>query len=91
MARKSDDDIISTRLRMPTGLHRMLTQAAKQNNRSLNSEILWAIAHHLGGEAPKFVEHLAAEQRRIMLNVMRAISANPEKAAELLKDFKGDA
>jgi hypothetical protein len=95
MARRSDDEIISTRLRMPAGLHRLLTATAKKNNRSLNSEILWCIAHQLGGEAPKMVEQLAVEQRRVMKKVLRAITANPQKAAELIakldKDFRGDA
>jgi hypothetical protein len=41
MARKAGD-IISTRLRLPAELHRMLVVSAKGNNRSLNSEVLWA-------------------------------------------------
>ena len=95
MARKSDDDIISTRLRLPAGLHRMVTATAKRNNRSFNSEILWCIAHQYGGEATKHVAHLAAEQRRVMHNVLRALVADPERAAKIIagfdKETKGDA
>jgi hypothetical protein len=41
------------------------------------------------------VEQLAVEQRRVMKKVLQAITANPEKAAELIakldKEFQGDA
>jgi Arc-like DNA binding domain len=59
-------EIISTRLRLPKGLHRLLTQTAKRNNRSFNSEVLWRLAISLGGEAPNFVEEMAVEQRRVL-------------------------
>jgi len=91
VARKTADDIISTRLRLPAGLHRMVAASAKRNNRSMNSEILWGLAQYLGGEAPKFVEHMAAEQRRHMLNVLRALVADPEKAlANIEKGMVGE-
>jgi Arc-like DNA binding dprotein len=87
MVARKTSEIVSTRLRLPTGLHRMLVTTAKRNNRSLNSEILWCIAQQLGGEAPKFVEHMAAEQRRVMHNVLRALIANPEEAAKAIASF----
>lgn len=84
MAKKKSGDIISTRLRLPAGLHRMLTETAKRNNRSLNSEILWGLAHYLGGDAPKHVEQMAAHQRDVMHRVLRALIADPEKAAKAI-------
>lgn len=86
MVQKSDE-IVSTRLRLPKGLHRLLTVAAKRNNRSLNSEILWCIAQQLGGDATKFVEHMAVEQRRIMHNVLRTLVADPAQAARAIAEF----
>ena len=86
MARKkSDDIIISTRLRLPAGLHRMLTASAKRNSRSLNSEILWGLAHYVGGDAPKHVEQMVAHQRDVMHRVLRALIADPEKAARAIE------
>lgn len=84
---KKPDDIISTRLRMPTGIHRLLTTAAKRNNRSINSEILWCIAQQLGGDAPKLVENMSVEQRRIMHNVLQALISDPDKAAQAIANF----
>jgi len=86
MARKSE--VVGLRLRMPAGLHRMLVASAKSNNRSLNSEILWSLAQYLGGEAPKFVEHMAAEQTRILHNVLRKLIADPEQAARAIANFE---
>jgi hypothetical protein len=85
---KNPDEIVSTRLRLPTGLHELITESAKRNNRSLNSEILWAIAQHLGVDAQRFVDHMAVEQRRIMHNVFRALIEDPEKAAQAIANFE---
>jgi hypothetical protein len=84
---KKPNDIISTRLRLPAGLHRMLAASAKRNNRSINSEILWSIARHLGDEAQTFVKHMEVEQRRTLHNVLRALIADPEKAAQAIASF----
>ena len=86
MAKKSVE-IVSTRLRLPAGLHRMLVATAKRKNRSLNSEILWCIAQQLGGDAPKYVEHMAVQQREMMHNVLRELIANPEEAAKAIASF----
>ena len=80
-------DVTALRLRMPTGLHKLLAGKAKSNNRSINSEILWCIAQQLGGEAPKFVEHMKVEQRRIMEEVLRKIISDPQQAAEAIASF----
>jgi hypothetical protein len=87
MAKKSDE-VISTRLRLPAGLHQMIKASAKRNNRSVNSEILWGLAHYLGGEAPKFVEHMAVEQRQTLHNVLRALISDPEAAAKAIERFE---
>jgi hypothetical protein len=84
---KKPAEIISTRLRMPTKLHRMLSAAAKRNNRSLNSEILWCIAKELGGDAAKAVEQMSVEQRRIMHDVLRQLITDPEQAAQAIASF----
>jgi len=73
-------DIISTRLRLPAPVHRMLTASAKRNNRSLNSEILWALAQYLGEDAQKHVEHMAVHQREVM-------ARDPEAAARMIAGF----
>jgi Arc-like DNA binding domain len=87
MARKKSEDIISTRLRLPAGLHRMLTASAKRNNRSLNSEVLWCVAQQLGGEAHKLVEQMAVEQRRAMHRVLQALIKDPQRAAKAIENF----
>jgi hypothetical protein len=87
--RKSDDDIISTRLRLPVGVHRMVTDSAKKNNRSINSEILWALAHYLGGsEAQKLVQQMAVEQRRRMQRLLEIVYKDPERAAKALEEIE---
>jgi len=80
-------DVTALRLRLPTGLHKLLTATAKRNNRSINSEILWCIAQQLGDEATKYVEHMKVEQRRIMEEVLRKIIADPQQAAEAIASF----
>jgi Arc-like DNA binding domain len=84
---KRKDEIVSTRLRLPTGLHRLLTASAKRNNRSLNSEVLWCIAQQLGGEAHKLVEQMAVEQRRAMHRVLQALIKDPQRAAQAIANF----
>jgi hypothetical protein len=85
---KKPSVVVGTMLRLPTGLHQMLKASAKRNNRSLNSEILWGLAHYLGGEAPKFVEHMAAHQRQVLQNVLRALMSDPEAAAKAIAKFE---
>ena len=82
--RKADDDIISTRLRMPVGLHRLIVASAKRNNRSLNSEVLWCMAQQLGGDAHKFVEQMAVEHRRRMKRLLEIVYKDPERAEKAL-------
>jgi hypothetical protein len=65
----------------------MLTASAKRNNRSLNSEILWGLAKYLGEDAQKYVEQMAVHQRQVMHNVLRALIADPEKAAQAIASF----
>jgi plasmid stability protein len=89
MPKKSE--VISTRLRLPAGLHQMIKVSAKRNNRSVNSEMLWGLAHYLGGEAPKFVEHMAAHQREVLHNVLRALMSDPEAAAKAIAKFEKEA
>jgi Arc-like DNA binding domain len=86
MARKSE--VVGLRLRMPAGLHRLLAASAKGNNRSLNSEILWALAQYLGGDAQKHVEHMAAHQREVLHNVLRKLIADPEGAERAIASFE---
>jgi hypothetical protein len=85
MVRKSE--VVGLRLRMPAGLHRLLAASAKSNNRSLNSEVLWGLAQYLGGNAPKFVEHMAVEQRRQLHNVLRQLIGDPEVAEQAIASF----
>jgi hypothetical protein len=85
---KKSDEVISTRLRLPAGLHRMITASAKRNNRSVNSEMLWGLAHYLGGEAPKFVEHMAVEQRRLVHDVLLALIKDPAQAAQAIANIE---
>jgi hypothetical protein len=82
--RKSDNDIISTRLRMPVGLHRLVVASAKSNNRSLNSEVLWCMAQQLGGDAHKFVEQMTVERRRRMQRLLKLVYKDPERAEKAL-------
>jgi hypothetical protein len=70
-------EITSTRLRLPKGLHRLITQTAKRNNRSFNSEVLWRLAISLGGEAPKLVEAMAVEQRRVLDQIVEKMTEQP--------------
>jgi len=86
MARKAGD-IISTRLRLPAGLHRLLVASAKGNNRSLNSEVLWALAQYLGGDAQKHVEQMRVEQRELIHNVIRKLARDPESAAKWIAGY----
>jgi Arc-like DNA binding domain len=88
---KKSSEVISTRLRLPAGLHQMIKASAKRNNRSVNSEILWGLAHYLGGEAPKYVEHMAAHQRQVLHNVLRALMSDPEAAAKAIAKFEKEA
>jgi hypothetical protein len=48
---------------------------------------LWGLAQYLGGDAQKHVEHMAAHQREMMHNVLRALIADPEKAARAIASF----
>jgi hypothetical protein len=68
----------------------MISASAKRNNRSINSEILWGLAHYLGGEAPKFVEHMAVEQRRLIHDVLQGLIANPERAAKAIAEVEAE-
>jgi plasmid stability protein len=88
---KKPGEVVGTMLRMPAGLHQMLKVSASRNNRSVNSEILWGLAHYLGGEAPKFVEHMAAHQREVLHNVLRALMSDPEVAAKAIARFDREA
>ncbi len=81
-------DIISTRLRMPVGLHRLIVASAKRNNRSLNSEVLWCMAQQLGGDAHKHVEQMAVEQRRRMQRLVEIVYKDPERAAKALAEIE---
>jgi len=85
--RKPKPGVTNTILRMPTGVHRLLTGAAKRNNRSINSEILWALAQHLGGDAPRLVEEMAVEKRRAMHKVLQALIKDPERAAQAIANY----
>jgi hypothetical protein len=89
MARKSkpDTEVVGLRLRMPAGLHRLLVASAKSNNRSLNSEVLWALAQYLGGDAQKHVEQMRVEQRELIHNVIRKLARNPEGAAKWIARY----
>lgn len=86
MARKpkSDTEVVSTRLRMPAGLHRMLTATAERNSRSLNSEILWCIAKQLGDEATKHVEAMSVEQRRSLSKAFETLLSDPERLEKVV-------
>jgi predicted transcriptional regulator len=81
-------DIISTRLRMPVGLHRLIVASAKANNRSLNSEVLWCMAQQLGGDAHKFVEQMAVEQRRRMHRLAEIVYKDPERVEKALAEME---
>jgi hypothetical protein len=43
-------DVVGLRLRLPAELHRLLKETARQNNRSLNTEMIWRLAHSLAVE-----------------------------------------
>jgi hypothetical protein len=86
--RKSDNEIISTRLRLPAGLHRLIVASAKANDRSLNSEVLWCMAQQLGGDAHKFVEQMAVEQRRRMQRLFELVTKDPERAEKALAEIE---
>jgi hypothetical protein len=88
--RKSNEDIISTRLRIPAGLHRLIVASAKRNSRSLNSEVLWCTAQQLGADAQKFVEQMAVERRRQMKLLVDIVTKNPDRAAKLLERWEKD-
>jgi hypothetical protein len=88
MAKRKSEEIVSTRLRLPAGLHRLLTASAKRNNRSLNSEVLWCVAQQLGGDAHKLVEQMAVEQRRAMHIVLQALIKDPQRAAQAIANFE---
>jgi hypothetical protein len=77
--KKEVPDVVALRLRLPRGLHQLLTETARQNNRSLNTEMLWRLAHSLANEghkdAPRHVVEMADLQRAAMENVVTAILA----------------
>jgi hypothetical protein len=49
---------------------------------------LWSLAQYLGGDAPKFVEHMAVEQRRQLHNVLRKLISDPERAERAIASFE---
>jgi len=86
MAKKSET--VGLRLRMPAGVHRLLTASAKRNGRSLNQEVLWALAKYLGEDAEKFVEQTAVEQRHRMQRLLEIVYKDPERAAKALGEIE---
>ena len=68
------DDVIGLRIRLPPGLHQLLQETARRNNRSLNSEMLWRLAHSLSieghNDAPEYVGQMADFQRKAMDTVL---------------------
>jgi hypothetical protein len=85
MAKKSDT--IGLRLRMPAGIHKLLVASAKRNARSLNHEVLWALAKYLGEDAQKHIEQWEVHRREAMHNVLRALARDPEGAARMIAAF----
>jgi hypothetical protein len=85
MARKAET--VGLRLRMPAGVHRLLAASAKRNMRSLNHEVLWALAKYLGEDAQKYVEQMEVHRREVMHNVLRALASDPEAAAKMIAGF----
>jgi hypothetical protein len=86
MARKSDT--VGLRLRMPAGVHRLLVASAKRNARSLNHEVLWALAKYLGEDAQKHVEQMSVEQRHRMQRLLEIVYKDPERAAKALGEIE---
>lgn len=86
--RNADTEIVSTRLRLPAGLHRMLKQAAKRNGRSMNDEILWSIAQQLGPEAHRYIAEMEIAQREMLQGVMDRLQNDPEFRAQIMADQK---
>jgi hypothetical protein len=79
MAEQKPDpkEVISLRLRLPAGIHRLLTQRAKENGHSLNSEILWCLAAVLGGAAQDHIEQMKVWEKKVLQHVMQTLS-DPE-------------
>ena len=86
--RNADTEIVSTRLRLPAGLHRMLKQAARRNGRSMNDEILWSIAQQLGPEAHRYIVEMEIAQREMLQGVMDRLHNDPEFRAQIMADQK---
>jgi Arc-like DNA binding domain len=84
---KKKSEVVGLRLRMPAGVHRLLVKSANSNNRSLNSEILWALAKYLGGDAQMHVEQAEAHRREVLHNVLRALARDPESAARMIANL----
>jgi hypothetical protein len=80
----ADTEVVSTRLRLPAGLHRMLKQAAKRNVRSMNDEILWSIAQQLGQEAHRYIKEMEAAQEEVLQGVLDQLLKDPDRFAEVM-------
>jgi hypothetical protein len=49
---------------------------------------LWCVAQQLGGNAHKFVEQMAVEQRRRMQRLLELVTKDPERAEKALADIE---
>jgi hypothetical protein len=80
----ADTEVVSTRLRLPAGLHRMLKQLAKRNARSMNDEILWSIAQQLGPEAHRYIKEMEAVQEELLQGVLDRLQNDPQLLAKAM-------
>jgi hypothetical protein len=77
MARKPDDTV-NLRLRMPDSLRKRLASEAEQNERSLNSEIVYRLGKSLGLEGDELIkQHESAEERmkRLLEEIVQRLIA----------------
>jgi hypothetical protein len=79
--KKTPDEPVNLRLRMPEALRKRLAAEAKTNERSLNSEIVYRLGQSLGTEGAEMVKtHESSEQAMTrLIEEIRARLGLPER------------
>ena len=63
--------LVPLQVRMPETLRQQLTDEAKQNGRSLNSEIVWRLSRSVGDEG--LVDRTATERAKMLDEILDAL------------------
>jgi predicted metal-dependent peptidase len=63
--RRSIDEMISFKLRMPEGLRQKLEAEAEKAERSINSEILWRLGHTFNAEWQGLIAEVEKREKEL--------------------------